>query len=225
MMIVVSINTGYKENHRKKKIMYRKYFKRTLGCIIAILVFIIFFPVFMIIWFLVKMEEPNAPAIFKQIRCGKDKKPFVLYKFRSMSSKAPHNLSTREFTDVQKYISPLGYGLRVTSLDEMPQLINIIKGDMAIVGPRPVIYEEKRLIAERERLGILKILPGITGYAQIMGRDEVEVDKKVLYDEFYYNNFNFVEDLKILFMTIPTVLIRKGHKENKHRKIYKRNHN
>ena len=204
--------------------MYRNYIKRILGLTIATLAAIIFSPLFILIWLAIKIEEPHAPAIFKQTRCGRYREPFTLYKFRSMSSKAPRNLSTREFVDVQKYISPLGYALRITSLDELPQLFNIIKGDMTIIGPRPVIYEERRLIEARERLGVLNLLPGITGYAQINGRDEVEVDKKVLLDE-YYKNVSFKQDLQILFMTIPTVLVRKGHKENKLRKNYKQNHN
>ncbi|MGO4988583.1 sugar transferase [Gallicola sp. Sow4_E12] len=204
--------------------MYIKYFKRIFDFILAIFLTILFLPLFIVIWLAIKIEEPHAPAIFKQVRCGKDKKPFILYKFRSMSSQAPSNLSTREFIDVQKYISPLGYLIRVSSLDEIPQLFNIIKGDMSFVGPRPVIYEERRLIAERERLGVLELLPGITGYAQVNGRDEVDIDRKVLYDEKYCKEISFKEDLKIFLLTVPTVIIRKGHKENKKRRIYKDNY-
>lgn len=202
--------------------MYKKYFKRVLDFMIASTVLLLVSPFFLIIWALVKIEEPKVPAIFKQTRCGKNKQPFTLYKFRSMKSNAPKNLSTREFTEVQNYISPLGLCLRVTSLDELPQLINIIKGEMAIVGPRPVIFEEKLLIEERARRGVLNILPGITGYAQIKGRDEIGVNRKVSHDEAYYKNYNFIEDLKIIFMTIPAVLTKKGHKENKYIKKHKR---
>lgn len=205
--------------------MYIKYFKRIFDFILAIFLTILFLPLFIVIWLAIKIEEPHAPAIFKQVRCGKDKNPFILYKFRSMSSQAPRNLSTREFVDVQKYISPLGYFIRVTSLDELPQLLNILKGDMSFVGPRPVIYEEKRLIAERERLGVLKLPPGITGYAQINGRDDIDIDKKVLLDEEYCREISFIEDMKIFFITVPTVIIRKGHKENKKRRRFKGKNN
>ncbi|WP_425538139.1 sugar transferase [Microaceticoccus formicicus] len=194
--------------------IYRKYIKRILDLLIAIPSLIIISPLFLIIWFLVKLEEPQSPAIFRQVRCGKHKKPFEMYKFRSMSSSAPKNKSTREFKDSDKYISKLGRFIRLTSIDELPQIINIIKGDMSFVGPRPVIYEEVQLIKAREEVGAYEILPGITGFAQINGRDEIDIVKKAEYDGEYFRRMNIITDTYLSFMSIPIVLLRKGHKDN-----------
>lgn len=195
--------------------MYEKKFKEAFDIGLAIILLICLSPVFLLVWIAVKLQELNAPAIFKQTRCGKNKKPFTLYKFRSMVSEAPSELSTKEFEDSDKYQTKLGKFLRMTSLDELPQLINVIKGDMSFVGPRPVIYQEKELICKRDEMGVYELLPGITGYAQVMGRDDICIMKKAKYDADYRNNITFVRDLWILFVTIPYVFLKKGNKDNK----------
>lgn len=193
--------------------MYVKYFKRVFDYSIAVLLSIVISPALFLIWILVKREEPEANAIFKQIRCGKNKTPFLLYKFRSLKSSAPQNLSTKDFIDSDKYMSNLGRLLRCTSLDELPQLFNIIKGEMSFIGPRPVIYDETNLTQLREEMGILTVLPGITGYAQIKGRDTLDTEEKVILDKYYVDNLSFMMDLKVLLQTIPSVLGMKGHKD------------
>ena len=195
--------------------MYEKIFKEAFDTGLAIILLILLSPVFLLVWMAVKLQEPKAPAIFKQIRCGRYKEPFTLYKFRSMVSTAPSELPTREFEDSDKYQTKLGKILRVTSLDELPQLMNILQGNMSFVGPRPVIYQETGLIRMRGEMGVYEILPGITGYAQVMGRDEIGITEKAKYDAEYRNNMTFAKDMWILLVTVPYAFLKKGHKVNK----------
>jgi len=198
----------------KKQVgIYEKHVKRTLDKALALIMLIILLPVFFIVYILVKLEEPSSSAIFKQVRCGKDNEPFELYKFRSMKSTAPHNMSTREFEDSGQYITKFGKFIRKTSIDELPQLVNIIRGEMSFIGPRPVIFEENDLIGAREELGANRVLPGIMGNAQINGRDEVDVAKKAEFDAEYCGNVTFMNDFKLMFMTVPVVILRKGNKD------------
>lgn len=193
---------------------YQKYTKRIIDLLMGIFLLVLTSPVLLITWIFVKIEEPENPAIFKQIRCGIHRQPFEMYKFRSMHSSAPKNKATRHFDDSHKYISKLGHFIRLTSIDELPQIFNILKGEMSFVGPRPVIYDELDLIEARDRAGAYNVLPGITGYAQINGRDEVEVERKAELDGYYYRKINLFEDIKLFLLTVPVVLLRKGHKDN-----------
>lgn len=202
-----------KNKEVKATSIYERYIKRLLDFTSAIFLLIVLFPFMILLHIIIKLEDIRTPAIFKQTRCGRNNKPFVVYKFRSMKASAPKNLATREFDDSDKYISKLGKFIRKTSLDELPQLINIIKGEMSFVGPRPVILEERDLIEAREMLGANKVLPGITGNAQTHGRDEVGIIKKAEYDANYCKNITLVNDLKLFFMTIPVVNSRKGNKD------------
>ncbi|CEN91713.1 glycosyl transferase [[Clostridium] sordellii] len=178
--------------------------KRSIDIILSTLGIIILSPVFLIISIIIKLES-EGPIIFKQLRAGKDSKPFYIYKFRSMKSDAP-NLSTNEFEDVNLFITKIGKFIRRTSIDELPQLINILKGDMSIVGPRPVILDEKELILLRKEYNIDSILPGITGLAQINGRDIIGTEEKVKLDYEYLQNKSLNLDVKIVFITIFKVL-------------------
>lgn len=202
---------------RDKKVkgigIYERYFKRTLDLLLAIFLLIILFPIMILLYIIIKLEDIGTPAIFKQTRCGRNNKSFELYKFRSMKASAPKNMATREFEDSDQYISKLGKFLRKTSIDELPQLINIIKGEMSFIGPRPVILIEKDLIEARAMLGANKVLPGITGNAQTHGRDEVDIMKKAEYDAEYCKKITLLNDLKIFFITIPVVISRKGNKD------------
>ena len=150
--------------------------------------------------------------IFKQLRAGKGSKPFYIYKFRSMKIETP-NIATNDFTDSHVYITRIGKIIRKTSIDEIPQLFNILKGDMSIVGPRPVILEEVDLIELRKSYNIDKILPGITGWAQINGRDNIGNEEKVKYDYEYLMNKSFTMDLYIIVMTALKVLKRSDIKD------------
>ncbi|CEK39367.1 MAG: sugar transferase [Paraclostridium sordellii] len=178
--------------------------KRSIDIILSTLGIIILSPVFLIISIIIKLES-EGPIIFKQLRAGKDSKPFYIYKFRSMKADAP-NLSTNEFEDVNLFITKIGKFIRMTSIDELPQLINILKGDMSIVGPRPVILDEKELILLRKEYNIDSILPGITGLAQINGRDIIGTEEKVKLDYEYLQNKSLNLDVKIVFITIFKVL-------------------
>ena len=179
--------------------------KRLMDCIMSLIGIILLIPVFIIIVFLIKIDS-KGPAIFRQERYGKNKKPFYIYKFRTMRLDAPKNVSTKELNDSKKYITKIGAFLRRTSLDELPQLFNILLGQMSIVGPRPVVLKEKKLIVAREQYGANDVKPGITGWAQINGRDRLSAKEKAELDGFYVENIGFLMDLKCFFKTIQYVL-------------------
>ena len=156
-----------------------KFIKRFFDIVCSILGIIVLSPVFIIVSILIKLES-KGPIIFKQLRAGKNSKPFYIYKFRSMKIETP-NIATNDFTNSHVYITKIGKIIRKTSIDEIPQLFNILKGDMSIVGPRPVILEEVDLIELRQSYNIDKILPGITGWAQINGRDNIGNEERFIY--------------------------------------------
>ena len=180
--------------------------KRTLDIIIASLGLIILSPVLLITAILIKLES-KGPIIFKQLRAGKDSNPFYIYKFRSMRIDAP-NKSTNEFKNAEDFITKIGKAIRKTSIDELPQLFNILKGDMSIVGPRPVILKEKDLIQLRKEYNVDSLLPGITGWAQINGRDTIGDMEKVKYDYEYLKSKSIKLDIKIMCMTALKVIKR-----------------
>ncbi|MCI9061584.1 MAG: sugar transferase [Romboutsia sp.] len=185
--------------------------KRFFDIVCSILGIIVLSPVFIIVSILIKLES-KGPIIFKQLRAGKNSKPFYIYKFRSMKIETP-NIATNDFTNSHVYITKIGKIIRKTSIDEIPQLFNILKGDMSIVGPRPVILEEVDLIELRQSYNIDKILPGITGWAQINGRDNIGNEEKVKYDYEYLVNKSFIMDLYIIVMTALKVLKRSDIKD------------
>lgn len=154
---------------------------------------------------LIKLTS-RGPALFRQIRIGKNGVKFYCYKFRSMYIDAPASCATSELSCADSYITPIGAILRKTSLDELPQLINILKGEMSFIGPRPLIPEEEYIHSERKRLGVYNLRPGISGLAQINGRDLVRPAEKVRLDFEYLTDFGFKEDVKILFRTVYNVI-------------------
>lgn len=154
--------------------------KRTMDIVSSLVGLILLSPLFLLVAILIKLDS-KGPIIFKQIRIGKNSKPFYIYKFRSMKIDAP-NLSTEEFINASDFTTKVGKFIRKTSIDELPQLVNILKGDMSIVGPRPVIEREVRLLELRKECNVDSILPGITGLAQINGRDNIDDYEKVKYD-------------------------------------------
>lgn len=182
--------------------------KRTFDVISSSLIFLLFFPLFIVVLLLIKLDSPG-PILFKQKRPGLNNKLFNIYKFRSMKVDTP-NVSTDKLESGKIYVTNVGKVIRKTSIDELPQLINIIKGDMSVVGPRPALYNQYELIEKRTERGIHKIRPGLTGYAQVMGRDDLNDDEKVKYDEYYVKHQSFLFDLEIIFMTILKILKSEG---------------
>ena len=182
--------------------------KRTMDIVSSFVGLILLSPLFLLVAILIKLDS-KGPIIFKQIRIGKNSKPFYIYIFRSMKIDAP-NLSTEEFINASDFTTKVGKFIRKTSIDELPQLVNILKGDMSIVGPRPVIEREVRLLELRKECNVDSILPGITGLAQINGRDNIDDYEKVKYDFEYLSKRNLVLDIKIIINTVLKVAKSEG---------------
>lgn len=190
--------------------MYR-YTKRVFDVIMASVGFVFFLPLFLIISLLIKMES-NGPVFFIQKRLGEKETYFNIYKFRSMKVGTP-NLATDRLGDPGIYFTTVGRFLRKSSLDELPQLINIMRGDMSVVGPRPALYNQYKLIEARRGRGINSIKPGLTGYAQIKGRDFITDEKKLEYDEYYLNHMSLALDIRIIVQTFFNVIRSKDIKD------------
>ena len=195
-------------NQNKIDGFYSKYLKRLLDILASFLIGLILIIPLLIIALLIKIDS-KGPVIFKQSRVGKNGKTFNIYKFRTMEITAPHNMATSNFNNAKKYITRTGAFLRKSSIDEIPQLLSVLKGDMSIVGPRPLILSEKMVNRERHRLGIDQVLPGITGLAQISGRDMIDDQAKVEYDFQYVQHLSFILDVKIIISTLLKVAIEK----------------
>lgn len=183
--------------------------KRLLAILISGLAIIILSPVLLAVAIAIKCDS-KGPVLFKQKRVGKDKKHFMIYKFRSMYVDAPADMPTHMLKDPTAMITKVGAFLRKTSLDELPQLFNIFKGEMAIVGPRPALWNQYDLIAERDKYNANSIRPGLTGWAQINGHDELEIDEKSRLDGYYVAHMSFLMDLKCFFGTFISVLKSDG---------------
>jgi O-antigen biosynthesis protein WbqP len=188
-----------------------KITKRFIDIIGSFIGLVLTFPILLIVAILIYVDDPG-PVIFKQQRVGYDNKEFIIYKFRSMKIDTP-NVATHLFNDGDKYITKIGKFIRKTSLDELPQLFNIMKGNMTIVGPRPALFNQTDLIGLRTDLGIHLVKPGVTGLAQISGRDELSIKEKVQKDYEYLTTKNFVLDIKIIFITLVKVLNSEGVKD------------
>ncbi|MCO8288807.1 sugar transferase [Tetragenococcus halophilus] len=189
--------------------MYEKYIKRVLGFLLSLLGIIILSPILLIICLAIKIDS-KGPIIFKQKRVGKNKKYFSIYKFRTMKSETPKEMPTHLLNNPDAFITKVGKFLRKTSLDELPQLFNILKGDMAVIGPRPALWNQYDLIAERDKYGVNEAQPGLTGLAQISGRDELEIPVKAQIDGKYTNNISFVMDLKCFVGTVLSIVKSDG---------------
>lgn len=188
--------------------MYRKI-KRLGDITLSLIGIIILCPVLMIIAIAIKLDS-EGPIIFKQKRFGIHKEYFYILKFRSMKIDAPKNVAPRNLHNPDQWITKVGAFLRKTSLDELPQLFNIIVGNMSIVGPRPAGINELDVIAERDKYGANDILPGLTGWAQINGRDTLSVEMKTELDGYYVKHLSLRMDVRCIVKTIPYVLKRKG---------------
>lgn len=190
-------------------------FKRCLDIIFSFLAIVILSPLLLLLSLLVKCTS-KGPVLFKQTRVGKRKKNFKIWKFRSMRTEAPQYAATRDLEDPDVYITKFGRFIRKTSLDELPQLFNILSGKMSFIGPRPTIPEEVELIEEREKYNVYAVRPGLTGLAQVHGRDELTDETKGRLDGIYVQKISFFLDIKIFFKTILYVLKRDGVVEGKH---------
>lgn len=188
--------------------MYQHSLKRLLDFLLALCGLLVLWPVFLIIAIAIKINDPG-PVFFSQKRVGLHKQYFQLYKFRSMKVSTP-DVPTHLLEHPEQYISRVGGFLRKTSLDELPQLLNILRGDMAIIGPRPALWSQEDLIAERDQYGANDVRPGLTGWAQINGRDELTIEEKSAYDGEYVKRLSFAFDCKCFFGTIGAVLRHDG---------------
>ena len=189
--------------------MYKHFFKRCLDLILSIIGLILLSPLFIIICIWIKCDS-KGPVFFKQKRVGRNKKLFGIYKFRTMYTDTPSEMPTHLLNNPDRFITKAGHFLRKTSLDELPQIINIIKGEMSIIGPRPALWNQEDLIKERDRYGANNLRPGLTGWAQVNGRDELEIDVKAKLDGEYVEKMSFLFDVKCFFKTITSVLKHDG---------------
>ena len=194
---------------------YRDFFKRVCDVTFSLIAIIILALPMLIVALLIKIDSPEEPVLFKQVRVGKNDVLFTIFKFRSMNKDAPHQMATENFENPEAYITSVGKVIRKTSLDELPQLFNVLKGDMSIIGPRPLIPTEKKVLALRDETGASQILPGITGLAQVHGRDEVTDENKAAYDGKYAINIGLLLDLSIFLRTIFDVIRSRGIQEGK----------
>lgn len=193
----------------RKKSFYEKFIKRIGDSIVSYLGLVILSPVFLAILIAIKIDDPG-PACFTQNRVGKDNKFFRLHKFRSMKISTPHDIPTHLLENPDQYITKVGKFLRKHSLDELPQIWDIFRGKMSIIGPRPALWNQADLVYEREKMGVNGLSPGLTGLAQINGRDELEIPEKVRYDSRYLERISFGFDVKCFFGTIGSVIKSDG---------------
>ena len=189
--------------------MYQNCLKRFLAIVLSLLGILALGWLLVLLSIAIKLDSPG-PVLFKQKRVGRGKSHFYILKFRTMRTDTPKDMPTHLQTDPQQYITRVGRFLRKTSLDELPQLFNILLGHMAIVGPRPALWNQFDLIAERDKYGANDVRPGLTGWAQINGRDELEIHEKARLDGEYVRNLSFAFDLKCFLGTIKVVLCRDG---------------
>ncbi len=189
--------------------MYKHFFKRAIDLFLSFIgIIVLLFPM-AVIAVAIKCDS-KGPVLFKQKRVGKNKKLFNILKFRTMRIDTPHDAPTHELRDPKKWITGVGGFLRKTSLDELPQIFNIFAGQMSVIGPRPALWNQDDLIAERDKYGANDIRPGLTGWAQINGRDELEIPVKAALDGEYVKRMGFIFDCRCFFGTIASVFKHDG---------------
>lgn len=185
--------------------MYKFFLKRCVDVILSLAGMVLASWLYLIIIIAILIDDPG-PVFFKQKRVGKNKKIFKLYKFRSMKMTTPHDTPTHMLENPEQYITRVGKFLRKSSLDEIPQLWNILKGDMSVIGPRPALWNQDDLIEERDKYGANDIRPGLSGWAQICGRDELEIEDKAKLDGEYVQKMSFLFDCRCFFGTAISAL-------------------
>lgn len=189
--------------------VYKDSLKREIDFLLSLVGIIVLSPILLILCLAIKIDS-KGPVIFKQKRVGKNKTHFYIYKFRTMKVDTPKETPTHLLSNPDFFITRVGKFLRKTSLDELPQLFNILKGDMAVIGPRPALWNQYDLIEERDKYYANDIRPGLTGLAQISGRDELEIEYKARLDGQYTSNITPLMDLKCFFGTIISVFKSDG---------------
>ena len=193
--------------------MYQ-YIKRFIDIVLSLGAIVFLSPVLLVLAVLIKLDS-KGPVLFRQKRVGKGKTHFEILKFRTMYADVPKDVPTHLLADPASKITKIGRFLRKSSLDELPQIFNILKGEMSIIGPRPALWHQFDLIAARDKYGANDVRPGLTGLAQVMGRDEPPIDIKAKYDGDYVKDISFSNDVKIFFRTIFSVASADGIKEGK----------
>ena len=191
--------------------MYR-FIKRAFDFVLSLAALAVLWPVLAVIAVIIKVTSPG-PVFFRQKRVGLKCSHFMIYKFRTMRTDAPKDAPTHLLQNPETFITPVGRILRASSLDELPQLLNILRGEMSIVGPRPALWNQYDLIEAREAVGANGVLPGLTGWAQINGRDELPIDVKARLDGEYVKNMSFLFDLRCILGTVLAVVRRDGVRE------------
>jgi len=189
--------------------MYNRIIKRYLDIFLSLMAAVVLWPVFVGICVAIKLDS-KGPILFTQKRIGIEKGTFYLYKFRTMRIDTPKDMPTHLLENPEVYITKVGQFLRKTSLDELPQLVNIIKGEMSIVGPRPALWNQDDLVEERDKVGANDVRPGLTGWAQINGRDELPIPVKAAFDGEYVQKISFVMDMKCILQTVMKVATGDG---------------
>lgn len=189
--------------------MYQHFLKRILDVILSGLALLVLSPLLVLIAVCIKLDSPG-PVFFRQKRVGKAKSYFQIYKFRTMYVDTPADMPTHLLQNPDAMITKCGRFLRRSSLDELPQLLNIFKGQMSFVGPRPALWNQEDLVAQRDLYGANALVPGLTGWAQVNGRDELPIDVKARYDGDYVKSIGFFTDVRILFETFFGVLKADG---------------
>jgi O-antigen biosynthesis protein WbqP len=188
---------------------YQQGLKPIIDFFLALLALVALSPIFICLIIAIKLDS-QGPALFQQRRIGKGKRKFQILKFRTMRLDTPQDIPTHLLTNPDLYITKVGKFLRKTSLDELPQILNVLKGEMSLVGPRPALWNQDDLVAERDQSGANDLVPGLTGWAQVNGRDELSIPVKAAFDGYYARQISFGLDLKILFLTVRSVVAGKG---------------
>ncbi len=189
--------------------MYQRIVKPVFDILLAFLASLLLALVFLLLALIIKLDSPG-PVFFKQRRVGKNKKLFTILKFRTMYADTPGDVPTHLLQNPESRITKVGRFLRKTSLDELPQVFNILAGQMSVIGPRPALWNQDDLIAERDKYGANALVPGLTGYAQINGRDELPIDVKAELDGYYAKHISLGLDIKIFFWSIAAVFRGSG---------------
>ena len=188
------------------RVFFYNFLKRSLDIILVLISAPLTVPLCIVIAILIKLDSPG-PAIYWSSRIGRNSKPFAMPKFRSMIIGTP-KIGAEDFVEADRYITTVGKFIRKTSLDELPQLLCVLTGEMSLVGPRPLLFIERRILKQRREYGIDRLVPGISGWAQINGRTTVTTDQKVKLDAWYMENRSLMLDIKIIALTIKKVLLR-----------------
>ena len=199
--------------------MYRRFIKRALDLLLSTIGIIFASPLFLAVAIWIKLDSPG-PVFFRQKRVGKNKVLFEILKFRTMRSDTPHDVPTHQLSNSRSYITRSGQFLRKTSIDELPQLFNIFLGQMSVIGPRPALWNQDDLIAYRDQYNANDVLPGLSGWAQVNGRDDLAIEEKALRDGEYAQNISFALDVKCFLLSIVKVFRGDGVAEGKEGKHY-----